>query len=57
LREDHANRKSDKQYISYEEARQNKLKIDWKNSPVYVPAFLGNKHFEHYPLEEIRQVY
>ncbi|MFP5470207.1 MAG: methionine synthase [Bacteroidia bacterium] len=55
LREDHANRKSDKQYISYEEARQNKLKIDWKNSPVYVPTFLGNKHFENYPLEEIRK--
>jgi 5-methyltetrahydrofolate--homocysteine methyltransferase len=54
LREDHANRRSDKQYISYEEAVKNKLKIDWKTSPVYTPSFLGNKHFEHYPLEEIR---
>ena len=53
-REDHKNKRQAKQYISYDEACLNKLKIDWKNSAIYTPSFLGNKHFDNYPLDEIR---
>ena len=53
LREDHAGRKKDKNYISIEAARENKTKIDWSKTNVTEPSFIGNKYFEAYPLEEI----
>ncbi len=55
LRESHANRKSNKTYITYEEAQQNRLKIDWDNFQPYAPNYIGNKYYEEYPLEEIRK--
>jgi len=55
LREKHEASKSEGKYLSLEEARRNKLIIDWENSPVYKPGFLGNKYFVAYPLEEIRK--
>lgn len=55
MRQDYAGRKEDKSYITYEEARQNKVKIDWKESPIVKPALLGNKYFEDYPLEQVRK--
>jgi 5-methyltetrahydrofolate--homocysteine methyltransferase len=53
LREDHAGRKKDKNYISLEKARENKTTIDWSKTTVTEPTFLGNKYFEAYPLDEI----
>ncbi|MDR6194394.1 methionine synthase [Siphonobacter sp. SORGH_AS_0500] len=55
LREDHAKRKSDKNFVTIEAARQNKVKIDWDNFKAYKPSFLGTKVFEDYPLAEIAQ--
>jgi 5-methyltetrahydrofolate--homocysteine methyltransferase len=55
LREKHENSKSEGKYLSLDEARKNKLEIDWKNSPVYKPKFIGNKYFTDYPLDEIRK--
>jgi 5-methyltetrahydrofolate--homocysteine methyltransferase len=55
LREKHEASKSEGKYLSLEEARKNKLRIDWENSPVYKPKFIGNKYFSDYPLDEIRK--
>ncbi|GAB4487285.1 MAG: hypothetical protein OHK0045_07550 [Raineya sp.] len=53
IREDFLNRKSDKNYISLEEARKNKFKIDWEKQRIVKPTFLGNKYFIDYDLAEI----
>ena len=53
LREDHAKRQSIKKLISLEDARENKLKIDWSTTNIKKPTFLGNKVYTDYPLEEI----
>jgi len=55
LREKYESSKTEGKYISLEEARKNGLKIDWKNSPVTRPSFLGNRFFEEYDLAEIRK--
>ncbi len=49
----HESRKSESKYISYEQAKANKLKIDWKESDIYKPSFIGNKYFYDYDLAEI----
>ncbi|MCO6357234.1 methionine synthase [Roseivirga pacifica] len=55
LRDDHANRKQVKNYISYDAAKANKLQIDWQAKTMHEPAFIGNKVFKDYSLEEIVQ--
>lgn len=55
LRIEHAGRQKEKNYISIGVARNNRLKIDWKESPVYEPSFLGTKVFKEYDLREIRR--
>ncbi|GAA0190083.1 hypothetical protein GCM10009122_51260 [Fulvivirga kasyanovii] len=55
LREGHASRKSDKTYISLDEARANQTPIDWSAYQPVKPKVLGNKVFNDYPLEEIRK--
>ena len=55
LRELHAGAKQNVKYLSLEDARKNKFNIDWENSPIYKPGFLGEKFFIEYPLEEIRE--
>lgn len=54
LRESYAGAQSKVTYLSLEEARNNRLKIDWERAPLYKPNFTGLKVFEDYPLEEIR---
>ena len=44
-----------KEYLSLEEARQNKVKIDWKNSPIYKPNFTGVKQLIDFPIAELRK--
>ncbi|MCC9165467.1 methionine synthase [Pontibacter harenae] len=53
LREDHLNRTKDRAFATIEEARANKYKVNWQESKPVKPSFLGNKVFNHYPLEEI----
>ncbi|HVD99203.1 MAG TPA: methionine synthase [Cytophagaceae bacterium] len=53
LREDHAGRKKDKNYISIAQARENKTKIDWSKTVVTAPSQIGNQYFDSFPLEEI----
>ncbi|HET6542941.1 MAG TPA: methionine synthase [Chryseolinea sp.] len=55
LREDYEKRKEQKHYIPLSEARSNQVKIDWKETPITKPKFLGNKLFINFPLEEIRK--
>ncbi len=42
-------------YISLDEARKNKLKLDWVKAPLYKPSFLGIKVFDDFPIAEIRE--
>ncbi|WP_281612531.1 methionine synthase [Flammeovirga sp. SubArs3] len=53
LRETHAKRQGAKKLISIEDARNNKVDIDWATTPITKPSFLGKKVFENYDLEEI----
>lgn len=55
MRENYANRKETKEYISYEDAIANKVPIDWSKREVTKPQFLGTKTFLDFPLEEIRK--
>ena len=54
IREQHESKKNEGNYISYEAALKNKLEIDWKESDIVKPSFIGNKYFFNYPLGEIR---
>ncbi|MBC8110693.1 MAG: dihydropteroate synthase, partial [Verrucomicrobia bacterium] len=55
LREEHASRQKDKNYVSLEKARENKVKIDWSNFKPHQPKFLGNQYFDDYDLAEIAE--
>lgn len=50
----YANRAGQVKYLSLEEARANRLKIDWQTQPPVRPNFVGTKVFEDFPLSEIR---
>ncbi len=53
MRDLHAKRRSDIEYVSLAEARSNKVKIDWSTSPTYKPNKTGITVFEDYPLAEL----
>ncbi|MCD4724234.1 MAG: methionine synthase [Bacteroidales bacterium] len=53
LREKHESAMAEKKMISLQEARKNKLKVEWEDVRIVRPAFIGNKVFRDYPLEEI----
>lgn len=55
LRENHKNRKSSVEYVSIEQARQNKPAISFSAKEVAQPNFKGIKVLENYPLEELRK--
>jgi 5-methyltetrahydrofolate--homocysteine methyltransferase len=48
------NKKTVKEYLSYPDALQNKVKIDWNNYHPVQPAFTGTKVIESYDLIELR---
>ena len=53
VREMNKNAQSQNKFISMEEARANKLPIDWKTYSSEKPAFLGVKSFNDYSMAEI----
>ncbi|MEO1654566.1 MAG: vitamin B12 dependent-methionine synthase activation domain-containing protein, partial [Bacteroidota bacterium] len=53
MREGHARRKQNKKYLSLEASRQNKFQIDWKETQIKKPEFLGSQVFADYDLEEL----
>ncbi len=55
IRERHNRKAKDKKLIPIEEARANKLKIDWSKAIITKPEFTGIKIFENYSLAEIRE--
>jgi 5-methyltetrahydrofolate--homocysteine methyltransferase len=55
LRQKHESGRKKRDYISFEEAIQNKPKISWTKNDIAKPRFIGKKYFEDYPLEELRE--
>jgi 5-methyltetrahydrofolate--homocysteine methyltransferase len=53
LKEDFANKKSAKQYLTFGGAQQNKVRIDWSGFRPVAPRFMGVKVFDGYDLAEI----
>ncbi|MBI1224117.1 MAG: methionine synthase [Bacteroidetes bacterium] len=53
IREQRLNRASSKKYLSINEARSNRHKINWSGYEVPKPNFLGVKVFEDYSIEEL----
>lgn len=54
LAESHKTRTSAKNFVSFQEAKQNKAKIDWSGFEVDKPLKLGITTFKDYDLNEIR---
>jgi 5-methyltetrahydrofolate--homocysteine methyltransferase len=54
LREDYQKKKSDKQLIPIEKARENKLKIDWTQAVIKKPNKLGITVLKNYSLAKLR---
>jgi 5-methyltetrahydrofolate--homocysteine methyltransferase len=46
LRQDYLHRSRDKNFLSIEDARKNKLKLDWNNFKPVKPNFIGTKSIE-----------
>src|SRR5258708_2883303 len=58
LRDDFANKKSAKQYLSFADAEKNKIKIDCSGYIPPTPSFTGTRVFDNYDLKEIsRHIY
>ena len=54
IREFHGQKKA-RQYLSLEEARANKLKIDWGKNEIYQPKQTGIFELIDFPIEELRK--
>ncbi len=55
LRETRGKRQSNKKYITYKQAKTNKLKIDWAVYSPPKPTFTGTKIYDNYSLEELTE--
>ncbi len=55
VRINHAGRRSKTNWASLQQARDNKVQIDWNTCDIGEPAFTGVKVFDDYALEEIRE--
>ena len=53
VRERRKNRSAKSTYLSYEQAVNNKLNLDWDNYHPPKPSFIGTKVFDDYPLEKL----
>lgn len=53
FRIDYKNRKKDKNFVTLEKAREHKFKVEFDT--IVKPSFLGNKVFDDFPLDELRQ--
>ncbi|TFZ67095.1 methionine synthase [Hymenobacter sp. UV11] len=53
MREDHASRQRDKNYLSIKAARANGYHADWETTPITKPSFLGTQVLDNYPLDEL----
>jgi len=55
LRDHHFKNKIQKPFLSYEEAKKNKLKLEFSDGEIFKPDFMGIKVFENYDLNEIAE--
>lgn len=55
LRIEHEKRQEAKDYISLVDARKNHVKINWDETLIKAPSFLGTKQLINYPLAAIRK--
>ena len=53
VREHNKNAHSKNKFITLEEARKNKFKINWNSYTPTTPSFIGEKAFIEFPLEEL----
>lgn len=44
-----------REYVPLQQARANRWSTDWTTIPIYTPQFLGVRHFNDFPLAELRQ--
>lgn len=54
VRVNHAGRRAKIKWLNIEQARKNKVAIDWDNFKPIEPSFTGLKSFDDYPLAELR---
>jgi 5-methyltetrahydrofolate--homocysteine methyltransferase len=54
LKEQFDNKKSSKNYLKYEDAIKNKVKIDWQNYTPTAPTFIGTKTIEDITVKDLR---
>ncbi len=55
MREGHARRKQDKNFVTIAKAREQKFQINWENANITKPNFLGQKTLLEYDLAELRE--
>ena len=53
LRDDFNSKRAVKEYVSFTDAQQNKVVVDWNNYQPVAPTFTGTKTFANYSLREI----
>jgi 5-methyltetrahydrofolate--homocysteine methyltransferase len=53
LRDDFGNKKSVKNYLTFAQAQQNAVKVNWDNFNPVVPTFTGKKELDNFDLNEI----
>ena len=54
VREQHKGKQSKTKWLTIDQARNNRVTIDWKNYTPPIPKQLGIQVFEDYPLEELK---
>ena len=55
LKSEHAKKQSEKDFLTIEQARRNKLKLDWSNYRIKKPNKFGVTVLQNFSLEEIRK--
>ncbi|NOS85531.1 MAG: methionine synthase [Ignavibacteria bacterium] len=55
MRISHKGRKDNKKFLKIKDAREKGLKIDWTKTKITKPTFTGNKVFDDFPLDKIRE--
>ena len=55
LREDYANKREDKNYVTYKEACSNKHTVDWDTAKIVTPKQVGSFSLNDFSLAEIRE--
>jgi 5-methyltetrahydrofolate--homocysteine methyltransferase len=55
LKKDFGNKKSVKEYLSLDEARNKKVAIDWSHYTPVKPQFTGTRQFDHFDLAKIAE--